>query len=199
VEELRSAGVDRLGIALDGASEQVFTSIKGKGVGNPYDFEDTWKALERASRTFGPGKVSTHLIVGMGETDRDLFVSMKRAAEIGVSVSLFSFTPMAGISFKGSRPDIGRYRSIQLLRNSIFVSMKDLSPVFDEDGKLRSLDLDQLSMDDMVHSVMTSGCPDCNRPYYNERPGGKMYNYPYLPDRSIYQEIREDISSYLDG
>jgi biotin synthase len=24
----------------------------------------------------------------------------------------------------------------------------------------------------------TSGCPDCNRPYYNERPGGVMYNYP---------------------
>jgi biotin synthase len=23
----------------------------------------------------------------------------------------------------------------------------------------------------------TSGCPDCNRPFYNERPGGPMYNY----------------------
>ena len=24
----------------------------------------------------------------------------------------------------------------------------------------------------------TAGCPDCNRPFYNERPGGTMYNYP---------------------
>jgi len=24
----------------------------------------------------------------------------------------------------------------------------------------------------------TCGCPDCNRPFYNERPGGVMYNYP---------------------
>ena len=24
----------------------------------------------------------------------------------------------------------------------------------------------------------TSGCPGCNRPYYNERPGGMLYNYP---------------------
>jgi biotin synthase len=24
----------------------------------------------------------------------------------------------------------------------------------------------------------TSGCPDCNRPFYNEQPGGPLYNYP---------------------
>jgi biotin synthase len=23
----------------------------------------------------------------------------------------------------------------------------------------------------------TSGCPDCNRPFYNEKPGGPIYNY----------------------
>jgi biotin synthase len=23
----------------------------------------------------------------------------------------------------------------------------------------------------------TSGCPGCNRPFYNERPGGTIYNY----------------------
>jgi biotin synthase len=26
-------------------------------------------------------------------------------------------------------------------------------------------------------AFQTSGCPDCNRPFYNERPGGPMYNY----------------------
>ena len=25
---------------------------------------------------------------------------------------------------------------------------------------------------------LTSGCPGCNRPYYNERPRGPFYNYP---------------------
>jgi biotin synthase-related radical SAM superfamily protein len=24
----------------------------------------------------------------------------------------------------------------------------------------------------------TSGCPDCNRPFYNEQPSGPLYNYP---------------------
>jgi biotin synthase-related radical SAM superfamily protein len=27
-------------------------------------------------------------------------------------------------------------------------------------------------------AFQTSGCPDCNRPFYNERPGGPLYNYP---------------------
>jgi len=25
---------------------------------------------------------------------------------------------------------------------------------------------------------LTSGCPNCNRPYYNEKPSGPIYNYP---------------------
>ncbi|MCJ7714641.1 radical SAM protein, partial [Candidatus Bathyarchaeota archaeon] len=24
----------------------------------------------------------------------------------------------------------------------------------------------------------TSGCPDCNRPFYNERPSGPLFNFP---------------------
>jgi biotin synthase len=38
----------------------------------------------------------------------------------------------------------------------------------------------------------TSGCPDCNRPYYNERPGGIMYNYPRRLTRTeVEQAIAE--------
>ena len=34
----------------------------------------------------------------------------------------------------------------------------------------------------------TAGCPDCNRPYYNERPGRVTYNYPR---QLIAAEIRQ--------
>jgi biotin synthase len=38
----------------------------------------------------------------------------------------------------------------------------------------------------------TTGCADCNRPYYNERPGGIMYNYPRpLTRREVEQAITE--------
>jgi biotin synthase len=38
----------------------------------------------------------------------------------------------------------------------------------------------------------TSGCPNCNRPFYNEQPGGPMYNYPRpLSSAEAEQAIRE--------
>jgi biotin synthase len=42
----------------------------------------------------------------------------------------------------------------------------------------------------------TSGCPDCNRPYYNEKPSGPIYNYPREPTEkeccSILKELSPD-------
>jgi biotin synthase-related radical SAM superfamily protein len=41
-------------------------------------------------------------------------------------------------------------------------------------------------------AFQTSGCPDCNRPFYNERPGGPMYNYPEpLTSQQIKAAIEE--------
>jgi biotin synthase len=50
----------------------------------------------------------------------------------------------------------------------------------DEDGHI-SLDIEE----DMLREALSSGvafqvtgCKGCNRPFYNERPRGLMYNYP---------------------
>jgi biotin synthase len=38
----------------------------------------------------------------------------------------------------------------------------------------------------------TSGCPDCNRPFYNEQPGGPLYNYPRpLTPEEAAEAVRE--------
>jgi len=39
----------------------------------------------------------------------------------------------------------------------------------------------------------TSGCPGCNRPYYNEKPSGPIYNYP----RSLTREEKTEIKKQL--
>ncbi|RLI07925.1 radical SAM protein, partial [Candidatus Bathyarchaeota archaeon] len=36
---------------------------------------------------------------------------------------------------------------------------------------------------------MTSGCPDCNRPYYNEPVRGPLYNYPFRPGEEDVRAI----------
>ena len=38
----------------------------------------------------------------------------------------------------------------------------------------------------------TSGCPDCNRPFYNEQPGGPLFNFPRpLEAEETEQAVRE--------
>jgi biotin synthase len=60
---------------------------------------------------------------------------------------------------------------------------------FSRSGKLWDL---PAAMPASGEPFQTSGCPDCNRPYYNERPGSVMYNYPrpLAPDEAI-QAIQE--------
>ena len=53
----------------------------------------------------------------------------------------------------------------------------------------------------MIHSPQsdlreffnTYGCEGCNRPFYNERPSGPIYNYPETPARDVVLEILEKI------
>jgi biotin synthase len=66
---------------------------------------------------------------------------------------------------------------------------RSVEMAFGPDGKLLQLGAD-LPTDGTP--FQTSGCPDCNRPFYNERPGGTMYNYPRaLTDSEADRALRE--------
>ena len=191
--DLKINGADRVGIALDGASSTIFDAIKGKGVGNPHTWESTWRALYDAVSVFGKGNVSTHIIVGMGETDREIFDTMIKARDTGITVSLFSYTPMKGTSFSGNPPSIERYRALQLMRCSIMGAGSTEGFEFDGSGKLISIDIDRIiHQGSSKDAFRTRGCPDCNRPYYNERPSGPMYNYPFpVGDEELKMGVEE--------
>lgn len=45
----------------------------------------------------------------------------------------------------------------------------------------------------MGTAFMASGCPGCNRPYYNERPGGPLFNYPRRPSEKELAEAEKQI------
>ena len=72
LESLTEAGVDRISIALDAATEKLFDNIKGQNVGGPYLWDRQREALNEAVKAFGKGSVNTHLIVGLGETEKEL-------------------------------------------------------------------------------------------------------------------------------
>ncbi len=165
VAEYFELGADRVSIALDVASEGLFSRIRG---GN---FQQAVQLLVDSSNSF-PGKISTHIIVGLGETDLEVLDLMKKMHELGVQVALFAFTPMKGTALSDAkRPSIERYRRIQLARYLIFTDREDSIVLYND----QIVGFKQVPAE-ANNAFLTSGCPDCTRPYYNERPGEPLYN-----------------------
>ena len=183
MKQLKEAGVDRVGIPLDTPTERLFKEIKGSAAGGPYIWDRHMEALEIAVRTLGRGKVSTHLIVGLGERDEELVRMVQRMVDVSVYPALFAFTPIPGTRLEDvAQPQLGRYRRIQLAHHLITMGKARFEDiVFDDEGRIVGFNLDEGLLREAIRMgipFMTSGCPGCNRPFYNERVGGPLYNYP---------------------
>jgi biotin synthase len=46
---------------------------------------------------------------------------------------------------------------------------------------------------------MTSGCPGCNRPYFNERVSGPIFNFPRKPKAEEISRIRGEMLGAVEG
>jgi biotin synthase-related radical SAM superfamily protein len=176
MEALLGVGVEHIGFGLDAACERVFRQVKRS------DWGRSMKLVEEAARRF-PGHVAVHLIVGLGETEREMTEMIQRMHDLGVIVGLFAFTPVRGTAMQDQPPPpLDTYRRMQVTRHLIshdLTTFADFS--FSVEGRLVSFgrpDLVEILADGVA--FQTSGCPDCNRPFYNERPGGPLYNYPRL-------------------
>jgi biotin synthase len=174
METLLSAGVEHIGFGLDAACERVFRRVKRD------DWERNLKLVEEAARHF-LGHVAIHLIVGLRETEREMAEMIQRMHDLGVIVGLFAFTPVRGTAMQDQPPPpLDTYRRMQVARHLISRDLAALGDfAFSAEGRLISFgvpDLAKMLVDGVA--FQTSGCPDCNRPFYNERPGGPLYNYP---------------------
>jgi lipoyl synthase len=195
---LKDAGVDRLGIALDAATAELFDRVKGKGAGGSYSWEGVYGLLKEAIAVFGKGNVSTHLIVGLGETEKDAALFIQGCVDLGVLPAIFAFTPIRGTALETQKPPpLKSYRRIQLARYLIVngkIRFADLQ--FDVEGRICGFGVNPTVLDEAVElgvAFQTSGCKDCNRPYYNEKPSGPIYNYPRKPTKQEIAKIKSDL------
>jgi biotin synthase-related radical SAM superfamily protein len=183
IVQLADAGAERIGIPIDAADKRVFMKIKGSSAGGPYTWEKQFKLLNEALRVFGKGRVSTHLIVGLGENERQMIKMIQKCVDMTVLPGLFALTPIPGTALANLKPPpIEEYRRIQVARHLILHGItryEDMS--FDEKDFLVDFGVRVQTLMRTVKTgepFLTSGCPDCNRPYYNEKPSGPLYNYP---------------------
>jgi len=197
MQRLAEAGAERIGIPLDAATKELFEKVKGRSAGGPYVWEKQFKLLSEAVNIFGKGKVSTHLIVGLGETEKEMVEIIQKCVDMGVLPALFAFTPIPGTALENNpQPPVPQYRHVQLARHLIFHRIARYENIrFDEKGRVNDFGVDKEILMRMVQTgepFITSGCPNCNRPYYNEKPSGPIYNYPRpLTRKEIAQVTRE--------
>jgi biotin synthase len=199
VRQIAEAGAQRIGIPLDAATKEVFDRVKGSLVEGPYDWNKQQVLLREAVEVFGRGKVSTHLIVGLGETEPEMVNAIQQCVDVGVLPALFAFTPVRGIALEDVRqPSIQTYRRLQIARYVIVHGLARAKNMrFNLNGQIVEWGVAEKQLRRIVQtgkSFVTSGCPNCNRPYYNEKPSGPIFNFPKPLTVDELTKVKEELA-----
>jgi len=200
----KEAGADKIGIAIDAATEELFEKYRGKGVNGPHKWKRYWECFREAVKYFGKGNVGSHFIVGLGEREYEMLKAIQDIKDLGGETHLFSFFPEEGSILENhNRPPIPQYRRIQMGRYLIDNDISHLK-YMKFDGNGRVLDFG-IKIDDFVlkgEPFMTSGCKGkdgrvaCNRPFANEKPSEELRNFPFLPEKEDIEKIMEEMWKY---
>jgi biotin synthase len=201
---IKENGVDKIGVAIDLATPDLFDKYRGKCVSGPHRWDKYWNILELGLKVFGHPHVGVHLMVGMGETEEQMVSLMGRLWQMGVVNHLFSFFAEEGSQLHDRpQPVWPAYLRVQLAR---YLIEEDLSHhqemEFDQEGHILDLGLAPGALESIINlgtPFMTTGClgPDgelaCNRPFGNCLPDVKQWNYPYPPNEEELHLIRKNV------
>lgn len=204
LEKIKDTGADMVGIAIDVATPELFERHRGKGVNGPHKWDHYWNVVKWSCDVFGKGNVGVHLIVGLGETEREMLETIQRAEDTGAKTHLFSFYPEQGSKLEEyKQPTYGSYRRIQLARYIINEGIGSFDKMkFNEKGQIIDFGIDVKDIIENGEAFMTSGCPGkdgkvaCNRPFGNERPSRPIRNFPFIPEENDVEMIKEQLLDY---
>lgn len=211
VIRLKDLGADIFTVALDAATPEIFARTRGRGVQSPHRWEKYWQILEDAREVFGPGRFGAHIIVGMGETERDVLELVQRIVDLGGHSHLFCFFPERG-SLMDHLPATPRaqWRRVQLARYLIdYRGVRVEQMHFDHSGSLLGFGVAESELEAIIDAgtaFRTSGCPGkfaddvsaCDRPY-GDSPPSDIASYPYAPVNVDLRKIRSQLGRLRTG
>jgi biotin synthase-related radical SAM superfamily protein len=199
IVRIEGAGVERAAISLDAATPGLFSVLKGSGVNSTFRWETHVQALRDAVAVFGAGKTTTHLILGLGETEKEAVSCIQWLTDLGITVGLFPFTPISGTHLAARPPPpVEQYRRLQLAHYLIAhqqarAEQMTFHPVGQHIvGFGLSKELLAAVIDEGL-AFQTAGCRGCNRPFFTERPSGPLYNFPTVPSAGDIRQINEQL------
>ena len=202
--EIKEAGADMVGVAIDAATPELFVRYRGKEVKGPHDWDHYWDTVAECARVFGRYKAGVHIIVGLGETEQEMIATIQRAQDLGAHTHLFSFFPESGTAMDDhAQPTYGQYRRVQLARYIINQERGSYQQMdFNAAGQVVDFGATTDELIQYGEPFMTSGCPGpncrvaCNRPLGNERPGRPIRNYAFMPEPEDVALIRYQLNDY---
>jgi biotin synthase len=117
---------------------------------------------------------------------------------MSVLPALFAFTPIPGTALESiPQPPIETYRRMQIVRHLILHKIARYDNMsFDKEDCLTDFGAHRDLLVSIIQSgqpFLTSGCPNCNRPYYNEKPSGPIFNYPRKVSEAELSEIKKQL------
>jgi biotin synthase len=206
VRALAEAGADIFTVALDAATPALFAEHRGKGRQSPHSWAKYWEVFGYAREIFGPGRVGMHVILGLGETDRDVLGICRDLHAVGGHSHLFCFFPERGsLLAHMPAPPRARWRRVQLARYLIeYAGVEFAALRFDEAGGLVDFGVPAGELEAIVATGVpfrTSGCPGsvrpdvsaCNRPY-GDSPPSDIASFPYAPEEDDMAVIRKQLA-----
>lgn len=205
VVRLKDLGAEIFTVALDAANPAIFERTRGKGVQSPHKWSHYWETLLIAREVFGAQKFGAHIIIGMGETEREALELVQELVDLGGHSHLFCFFPEKG-SLMDHLPATPRdqWRRVQLARYLIdYASVRVEQMRFDEHGRVVDFGLPRAELDRIIDegvAFRTSGCPGkfrddvsaCDRPY-GDSPPSNIASYPFAPARADLRRIRRQL------
>lgn len=211
VAALKDLGADIFTVALDAATPAIFDRTRGRGVQSPHSWRKYWEILLAARDIFGPQKFGAHIIVGMGETERDVLELVQSLVDLGGHSHMFCFFPEKG-SLMDHLPATPRdqWRRVQLARYLIdYGGVRVERMRFDAEGRVSDFGLPRGELDAIIDSGLpfrTSGCPGkfaedisaCDRPY-GDSPPSNIASYPFAPDDRDIRRARRQLGMEKPG
>ncbi len=208
LEDFKTAGADKIGVAIDLATPALFDKYRGSGVGGPHCWKSYLDCLAQAVAIFGARNAGSHFVTGMGETEKQMVEIIQQIQDMGAWTHLFSFYPEPGSSMcDHPMPAMDHYRRIQLARYLIDQKLSRAECfTYDQNDRIIGFGLTEKKLDRVIGTgepFRTSGCEGydgqvaCNRPFANSRPGPDMRNYPFPPSLTDIALIRQQLYDRL--
>jgi biotin synthase len=206
IDKFKEYGADMVTVALDSATPELFDKYRGKGVNGPHRWGKYNDILNYSASVFGKNKVGCHLVVGLGETEKEMIDCMQSVRDKGARSHLFSFYQEKGSKLEGHpQCPAGQFRRIQIARHIIDYDMgraEDMA--YDENGKVVDFGISFKDVAQIVETGMafrTTGCPGttdisaCNRPFGDSSPGN-IRSFPFELKSYDISKVRKELMEY---